>query len=59
MKKKEEGITNRRQYRKPQLEQVSLVVEEAVLTTCKTVISGAGDQTGCKVSNCGKTPFAS
>jgi hypothetical protein len=34
------GKTNRRTYRKPQLEQVQLVVEEAVLEACKVRDSG-------------------
>jgi len=31
---------NRRSYRKPQMEQVQLTLEEAVLTTCKSGGSG-------------------
>jgi hypothetical protein len=40
---REKGIkTDRRPYRKPQLENVRLVAEEAVLTGCKFTGSAAG-----------------
>ena len=45
--KKSTGKTKRRTYRKPQLEQVQLVVEETVLTACKVKASGP-TLTGCK-----------
>jgi hypothetical protein len=57
MTKKSDERTHRRQYRKPQLEQVKLVLEEAVLLTCKTV--DAGPTGACKVGYCDKTPQAS
>lgn len=41
MTKKTETKPARRSYRKPQLEQVQLVAEEAVLTNCKAVQTGA------------------
>jgi hypothetical protein len=40
------GKANRKTYRKPQLEQVQLVVEETVLTACK--VKASGPLTGCK-----------
>jgi len=43
MKKNEKtGKTNRKTYRKPKLEQVQLVSEEAVLEGCKTNTSVSG-----------------
>jgi hypothetical protein len=43
MNKKEElGKINRKTYRKPKLEQVQLVSEEAVLEACKVRTSIAG-----------------
>ncbi len=57
MTKKSDERTHRRQYRKPQLEQVKLVLEEAVLQTCKT--NQAGPLNTCKLSDCNKTPQAS
>ena len=53
-KKSGEIRTHRRQYRKPQLEQVKLVLEEAVLQTCKTRTS-AGPSMTCSVGTCNKT----
>lgn len=41
MTKKTETKRARRSYRKPQLEQVRLVAEEAVLTNCKAVSGGS------------------
>ena len=38
--KRMETKTTRQPYRKPQLEQVQLVAEEAVLTNCKTAAAG-------------------
>ena len=49
--KKNKGKTNRKTYRKPKLEQVQLVVEEAVLEGCKTGQSGYGG--GCRPRNTG------
>jgi len=46
MTKKNVGMT-RRPYRKPQLEQVRLVIDEAVLETCKI-----GGQAGPNANNC-------
>jgi hypothetical protein len=54
-KKSGEIRTHRRQYRKPQLEQVKLVLEEAVLQTCKTRTSFGPTSTTCSVGNCNKT----
>jgi hypothetical protein len=39
------GKTTRRMYRKPRIEKVQLVVEEAVLETCK--VKASGPVTGC------------
>lgn len=44
-KKIERSKTTRRPYRKPQLEKVGLVPEEAVLSACK-VAQGPGPGTG-------------
>jgi len=44
MKQKTDTRTNKRPYRKPQLEQVRLVLEEAVLQGCK-VAGGTGPAT--------------
>jgi len=47
MKEKTEVKTTRRPYRKPQVEEVRLVAEEAVLTGCKSLLSsGPGDYRG-------------
>lgn len=40
--KKSADKTKRRMYRKPQLEEVQLVVEEAVLEACKVKSGGPG-----------------
>ena len=40
---------NRKNYKKPQINQVNLVIEEAVLQACKT---SAGDAAGKKGSGC-------
>ena len=49
MMKKEKGKVNVRQpYRKPQLEEVKLATEEAVLTACKTPGIVGKDEPGCK-----------
>jgi hypothetical protein len=42
MREEDTGKKNKRTYRKPQLEQVRLVSEEAVLEGCKTNTSVAG-----------------
>jgi hypothetical protein len=47
MTEKRETTTNRRPYRKPQLEQVQLVAEEAVLAGCKTRATGGSGFTPC------------
>jgi hypothetical protein len=50
MRKKETtGKSNRKTYSKPQLEKVQLVVEEAVLTGCKT--SSSGNEGKCHPKN--------
>jgi hypothetical protein len=47
-KKEKEAGTDRQPYRKPQLEQVRIEVEEAVLTACKIVGVVGKDEPGCK-----------
>lgn len=43
--------TNRRPYSKPEIEQVQLIPEEAVLTSCKTSTGGPGRPgVGCAVA---------
>lgn len=50
----EEKEKNRKNYKKPQINQVNLVIEEAVLQACKTGPGAAGsgaqncDHAGCK-----------
>ena len=44
MTEKREGTRARRPYRKPQLEQVQLLAEEAVLAGCKTNVGGSSPQ---------------
>jgi hypothetical protein len=50
MTRKENEIKNKRQpYQKPQLEQVRLLVDEAVLTACKNPTSpGKNETAGCR-----------
>lgn len=50
-KKERTSTTTRRPYEKPQLQEVRLVPEEAVLQTCKR-----GGQTGPGAKNCDKGP---
>ena len=38
----ETGEKNRKQYKKPQVSQIKLETEEAVLTACKTETTGGG-----------------
>ena len=45
----EPKVKNRKNYKKPQINQVNLVIEEAVLQACKT---SAGDAAGKKGSGC-------
>jgi len=40
---------NRKNYKKPQINQVNLVIEEAVLQACKS----AGDTSAKKLAGCG------
>jgi hypothetical protein len=47
-KKEKDKGTDRQPYRKPQLEQVSLAVEEAVLTACKNVTVGGKNSPDCR-----------
>ncbi len=51
---------NRKSYKKPQINQVNLVIEEAVLQGCKTGLGapGAGIQT-CNHSGCKKGIYGS
>jgi hypothetical protein len=49
MTRKENEIKNTRQpYRKPQLEQVRLLVDEAILTACKNPATVGKNELGCK-----------
>ena len=49
MSEKKETTRNRRAYCKPQLEQVRLIADEAVLTTCKSgSIGGPGNANNCR-----------
>ena len=54
MSKKGENIKGKKPYQKPQLERVKLVLDEAVLSACKT----AGGDTdgkkggGCSIASC-------
>ena len=47
MIEKHGGMRTRRPYRKPQLEEVQLVAEEAVLAGCKTRATGGSGFTPC------------
>ncbi|GAI29885.1 unnamed protein product [marine sediment metagenome] len=51
---------NRKNYKKPQINQVNLVIEEAVLAACKTgpAAAGAGAQ-NCDHSGCKKSVYGS
>jgi len=52
----EKKLKNRKNYQKPQINQVNLIIEEAVLQACKTGPLAAGklldncDHAGCKKS---------
>ncbi len=48
---------NRKNYKKPQINQVNLVIEEAVLQACKTSAGDAGGKkgSGCAVPRCRQT----
>jgi hypothetical protein len=50
MTEKSEGTRPRRPYRKPQLEQVQLVAEEAVLVGCKTKRATGPDAGPCNAT---------
>jgi hypothetical protein len=54
--KKNAGKNDRRTYRKPQLEQVQLVIEEALVTACKTGSGGSIPKCRPRASTCGRTP---
>jgi hypothetical protein len=57
MADKTEIKAKRRPYKKPEIEQVRLVPEEAVLTGCKmSTQSGPGDITGCNPQGRPKCP---
>lgn len=45
---------NRKQYKRPQISQVKLEIEEAVLVVCKTTngSTGRGEPVGCKLGKC-------
>ncbi len=45
----EPKVKNRKNYKKPQINQVNLVIEEAVLQACKM---SAGDASGKKGAGC-------
>lgn len=51
---------NRKKYKKPQINQVSLIIEEAVLAACKTGAGqpGTGVQT-CDHAGCKKSVYGS
>jgi hypothetical protein len=48
MNERNEGQAARRPYHKPQLEEVQLVAEEAVLMNCKGTASAGKNSVGCK-----------
>ena len=51
---------NRKNYKKPQINQVNLIIEEAVLQACKTG-PGAAGQSGnnCDFAACKKSTYGS
>ena len=60
MKKKgNEEMPSKMTYQKPQLEQVQLVVEEAVLSGCKTGTGGSVPKCKKKSTGCISSPFRS
>ena len=51
---------NRKNYKKPQINQVNLVIEEAVLQACKTGPAAAGKRgKNCDFSACKKGVYGS
>lgn len=48
----EKKVKNRKNYKKPQIDQVNLIIEEAVLQACKTGLGAAG-RAG---KNCDRAP---
>ena len=48
----EKKVKDRKNYKKPQIDQVNLIIEEAVLAACKT---GAGEP-GRSGKTCNKNP---
>jgi hypothetical protein len=52
---------NRKDYKKPQVSQIKLEIEEAVLTGCKSAVDDATGKngSGCDIPQCKRQPFAS
>jgi len=51
---------NRKNYKKPQINQVNLVIEEAVLAACKTGLGAAGSGLkSCDHPTCAKSIYGS
>ena len=52
---------NRKHYKRPQVSQVKLEIEEAVLTGCKSAANDTAgkNSSGCDVPKCRSQPFAS
>ena len=56
----EKKVKNRKNYQKPQIDQVNLVIEEAVLQACKASAGAPGKGTKtCSISPCKKGTFGS
>jgi len=61
MSKEPEKIKKRKSYQKPQVEQVKLVLDEAVLQACKgSPTDGSGkNAAGCSTSQCKHQAYGS
>lgn len=56
----EPKVKNRKNYKKPQINQVNLVIEEAVLQACKTGPGAPGKaRRNCDFSACKKSVYGS
>ena len=56
----EKKVKNRRNYKKPQIDQVNLVIEEAVLQACKTGAGASGFGTkNCDHPTCARSVYGS
>jgi hypothetical protein len=55
MNERNEGQAARRPYHKPQLEEVQLVAEEAILKNCKNAANPAGKKGACTLGSGGQT----